>query len=658
MSKSSDRQPTVDGQIFVTHGDITGLTADAIAIPTSVDRLGRLAPAFRERFPDFVMRYNEALRQNRVPPESLRAGRAFWIPLCSTQEAAEGEASPGPKPPFGVVAVQVFDLRREVYGEGVSVWTTDHPAYRAAAGAIRTAAKALQALRGHLSNGDKRRFLLAVPALRMGGGGDRSTPLPSAELQILAARAALDEFEGLDIVFVTYTPDIYEVYLEARRRVGSAPAIPEGELPEAWQQLTAATRRAECVVFVGSGLSRDAGITGYQKLIQRLAADLRLPPPKDNLDSYFDLAQWHREEFPQQQETLIQSYFGGSTAKPTLAHYMLTSLPTSFFMTTNYDSLLEAALLGQRREPERIVTEHDVAQTGRRRATYVVKFHGDADAPASAVLSRDDYDNFFEHPRGRAMAVLLEGLLLNQPFLFVGYSLRDPNFRQIYNRIAGLLRDSKRPAFATTFEPVTDYARNQWRTKGLHLIEIRDEGAGQAHYLWRLLDQLATYAAGGERLFLAADSGLMEAAAEPTAELRQSLIEGVGNQVMSIHHSRRTLPLIDVRQTARVMGFLTAQGWRPRRVTLPLLWWRLAERLEECALSQARIKGLGAAEAEELSEEARKMLANALRHSEGIDRIQKIRSQRQQLALDVERHRAFQARRIIASGQDAVDAEE
>ena len=194
----------------------------------------------------------------------------------------------------------------------------------------------------------------------------------------------------------------------------------------------------------------------------------------------------------------------------------------------------------------------------------MVKFHGDADAPDSTVLTQDDYDTFFERPRGRAMAALLEGLLLNQPFLFVGYSLRDQNFRQIYNRIVGLLKDSKRPAFATTFEPVTEHSRQQWLINGLHLIEVRDDGAGQTHFLWRLLDQLATSASGGERLFLAEDARQSEPARGPACDLRQALIAGVSDQVKRIHRSRRVLSLTEVRQTARVLSFLTEQGWRPQ----------------------------------------------------------------------------------------------
>src|SRR5262249_60716773 len=99
--------------------------------------------------------------------------------------------------------------------------------------------------------------------------------------------------------------------------------------------------------------------------------------------------------------------------------------------------------------------------------------HGDAAHPEEVVLARDDYEEFFH--RRPAMALLLEGLLLNQTFFFVGYGLRDPNFRQVYHRIARMLREARRPAFATTFEAGGDsgaYLTRQWRHKQMHLIPI------------------------------------------------------------------------------------------------------------------------------------------------------------------------------------------
>ena len=147
----------------------------------------------------------------------------------------------------------------------------------------------------------------------------------------------------------------------------------------------------------------------------------------------------------------------GRRPRPTLAHYLLLSLPVRQVVTTNYDDLLERALEALKRYPVKVVRQEDVARTGRGDGVHVVKLHGDAAEPDEIVLCRDDYDEFFE--RRPAMALLLEGLLLNRTFFFVGYGLRDPNFRQVYSRIARMLREARRPAFATSFESAGEAGR-------------------------------------------------------------------------------------------------------------------------------------------------------------------------------------------------------
>src|SRR5205085_4469760 len=120
--------------------------------------------------------------------------------------------------------------------------------------------------------------------------------------------------------------------------------------------------------------------------------------------------------------------------------------------------------------------QKDVALTGHSDGVCVVKLHGDARQQRGIVLCRDDYDAFFR--KRPAMALLLEGLLLNQTFLFVGYGLKDPNFRQIYSRIADMLQGAKRAAFALTVEAGSEtspFLTQQWQRKGLHLLAMPGE---------------------------------------------------------------------------------------------------------------------------------------------------------------------------------------
>src|SRR5439155_9433890 len=134
----------------------------------------------------------------------------------------------------------------------------------------------------------------------------------------------------------------------------------------------------ECVLFVGAGLSRGAGLPDWGELIDRLAADLHVKPP--GRFDYLDLAQWHRERFGQEALAAVvrETFHDPARAvRPTLAHYLLLSLPIRLVITTNYDDLLERALAGLKRYPQRVVHQEEVPGTGRGLGVHVVKLHGD-----------------------------------------------------------------------------------------------------------------------------------------------------------------------------------------------------------------------------------------------------------------------------------------
>jgi hypothetical protein len=206
------------------------------------------------------------------------------------------------------------------------------------------------------------------------------------------------------------------------------------------------------------------------------------------------------------------------------------------------------------------------------------------------------------------MALLLEGLLLNQTFFFVGYSLRDPDFRQIRARIGSMLAGAQRLAFATTFEPVSEPLRRQWAEKHIHLLEIPGNTPEEKQReLDRLLAALAEAAAGARSLPLARDAQLhVPLPGSPQAALRERLWES-GDEVRRViggwsadvpPHPR------EVREVCDTLAFLTEQGWSPEArddlpgpVSLTKLWLELAgwqsdahARKEACirALAHAR----------------------------------------------------------------------
>lgn len=100
-------------------------------------------------------------------------------------------------------------------------------------------------------------------------------------------------------------------------------------------------------------------------------------------------------------------------------------------MTTNFDSLLEDAYAEwDPRGVPRAPTGIELAQQGTLlldAAFFILKAHGDLEAPESLVFTAADYRRIIHS--NPAFQAILSSILLTHAVLFVGYSLNDPNFR-------------------------------------------------------------------------------------------------------------------------------------------------------------------------------------------------------------------------------------
>jgi O-acetyl-ADP-ribose deacetylase (regulator of RNase III) len=575
--------------IFIAQGDISQFAADAVAYSTSTQLSGDgyLYSAFQRNIPGFEKHFAEL---GKLHGGACRVGDAFWLPL---------EAPPAGKP-RGVVVTPAA-------GNG-SAPHEKRP--RAVTAALKTAVEHLR----RVSKSDER-LLVALPTFGFGMGGDRRRRLESARSQMAAARGVLESLPDVDAAFVAYTADAYEVLLRARREADLAADDLLQDPPVA--ELIAALRKRECVVFAGAGLSQGAGLPSWSEFIRHLAEDLGAPHAAD-LEYFLDVAQWHLEQKGEDRLVeQIRRHFGPGRVRPTLSHYLLMSLPVRIVVTTNYDNLLEQSLDALRRHPATITNEQDVVGAGHGEGVSVVKLHGDAATGRRFVLSRDDFDRFLrERP---AMAALLEGLLLNHSFFFVGYGLRDPNFRQIHGRIADMLQSAKRMAFAATVDApseITPFLRRQWANKGLHLLFMPgDSHAERVRSLSRFLDQLSE-AVNPRSLFLADDADFSVIADQTPRlhALRRTLRRDAGDEIEKIIHDLDTATSQqEVQLAAETLAFLTTHGWRPRgKLSLAKLW----ERLAHAASDTYRRKCL---------------LIAALRHAEQHREVDRLKEQLDQL---------------------------
>ena len=221
------------------------------------------------------------------------------------------------------------------------------------------------------------------------------------------------------------------------------------------------------VLFCGAGVSQGRYPT-WNQLLQEMAAETGLPA--DNID-HLDLPQWYLEARGREALEKHLVHVFGTKAEPTILQRILVRFPWDVVFTTNYDRLLEQALYEQGREVDVVVEDTQVGRVAERSRTTLVKMHGCISRPHSMVITREDYETYdLRHP---ATITYLQSLLSIRTFLFVGFSLRDPNFRNIYRIVQQVLGSFRRYAYAILLEKsINDYVLQYWRRQRLLILPM------------------------------------------------------------------------------------------------------------------------------------------------------------------------------------------
>jgi SIR2-like domain len=135
-------------------------------------------------------------------------------------------------------------------------------------------------------------------------------------------------------------------------------------------------------------------------------------------------------------------------AQPGRAHKEFCTLPFDIVCTTNFDFLLENQYDLERqdnRTAHPVVDEDQLSINIGTAGTLLLKLHGDVRHPKRLVVTEADYDGFLtNYP---LIATYLANLLITKTAVFIGYSLDDPDFRQIWQLVASRLGKTRRMAY-------------------------------------------------------------------------------------------------------------------------------------------------------------------------------------------------------------------
>lgn len=222
--------------------------------------------------------------------------------------------------------------------------------------------------------------------------------------------------------------------------------------------------KEELVLFVGAGISRDAGIPQWNELINALLSKMILSRIKDKdnvflpsqLNSIIELAYKNQENSPITQMRYIKGAFS-PTEYNKLVHEVLysnkpkantkilkaiaalctpgrTHIGVQGVVTYNFDDLLERALKKQKVAINIISTENDITEPGKLTVAhvhgYMPKNFKDNDPDVELIFSEEDYHRVYRDAYCWSNLTQLN-YLRERTCLFIGCSLTDPNLRRL-----------------------------------------------------------------------------------------------------------------------------------------------------------------------------------------------------------------------------------
>ena len=133
-------------------------------------------------------------------------------------------------------------------------------------------------------------------------------------------------------------------------------------------------------------------------------------------------------------------------AQPGNAHKEFCTIPFDIVCTTNFDFLLERQYDLTPRYVYPVVDEEQLSINSASAGTLLLKLHGDLWHPNRLIVSEVDYDGFLtSYP---LLATYLSNLLITKTAVFIGYSLDDPDFRQVWHIVLDRLGRTRRMAYA------------------------------------------------------------------------------------------------------------------------------------------------------------------------------------------------------------------
>ena len=238
------------------------------------------------------------------------------------------------------------------------------------------------------------------------------------------------------------------------------------DLPE---ELVRAAHARDVVIFAGAGVSTEVPTVFPETIMDAAAEELGLKEAESFpkvIQAYVD--RFERRAFVQMVKAKFDwiNSFWGPRYDARKFHRELATMPyLQDIVTTNWDTYFEEECLATA-----FVAGEDIAlweMPGRR----VLKIHGSMTNLGTIVATESDYQKCLEELSTNVIGTLLKHMLMTRTIVFVGYSLRDWDFRRLYEKLLADMGGYSRRAYF-----VSPYGGDEEDEKKFGLVTLKTSG--------------------------------------------------------------------------------------------------------------------------------------------------------------------------------------
>jgi hypothetical protein len=248
-----------------------------------------------------------------------------------------------------------------------------------------------------------------------------------------------------------------------------------------------------CLPIIGAGFSKNAEIPKNKKMLdwdelgKVIASDIQDYKYTNALDAIS--AYSHEYSRTNLVEKLTQLLLL-SSVKPGKTHKAFCELQFDIVCTTNFEFLLEQgySLIPKYSRP--IIDEDQLSIASVGDGITILKLHGDLHHPNRLVVTEEDYDRFLS--KNPMLATYLANLLITRTPLFIGYSLDDTDFRQIWQIIKDRLGNLRRQAYVLKID-CSPHEKARFERRGVKVINIKGSPSDYPKILEEIFIELKDY---------------------------------------------------------------------------------------------------------------------------------------------------------------------